>query len=335
NQLFGAIKPVKVHRAEEHMIARFWTHSERFSRLNARIPLFQNGPRYLIEPIAFGGLVVIVIYLAVQGRDFSDVLPNLGVMAFAGYRLLPAMQLLYGQLTQITTMRHTLDEVYDEFREAEQFEEEQRDSAARTGHFTRVPPLQWEKEIRLSNLSFTYPGNQTATLDKVNLTIPKNTSLAVVGPTGSGKSTLVDLVLGLLRPTGGELLIDGQPLTPENIPAWRAGIGYVPQDIVLLDDTLARNIAFGVPDEEIDPARLESVCRSAQIFEFIQSELPQKFQTITGERGVRLSGGQKQRIGLARALYHNPTLLVLDEATSALDTKTEDGVMQAIASLSG
>src|SRR5207302_3019334 len=172
-------------------------------------------------------------------------------------------------------------------------------------------------------------------LDRLSLTIKKNTSVAFIGPTGSGKSTLIDLLLGLHRPTSGRVLIDGQPLTPELIPSWQATIGYVPQDIFLIDDTISRNIALGVPDNEIDTARLREVCAMAQILDFIERELRDGFQTTVGERGVRLSGGERQRLGLARALYHRPSLLLLDEATSALDTATEAKLIEALRNLSG
>jgi ABC-type multidrug transport system fused ATPase/permease subunit len=165
--------------------------------------------------------------------------------------------------------------------------------------------------------------------------IPKNTSLGVIGPTGSGKSTFVDLLLGLYYPTAGEILIDGQSLTPTLVPSWRNSIGYVPQDIFLIDDTIARNIAFGLPDEKIDQDQLREACAMAQILDFIEAELRDGFDTSVGERGVRLSGGQRQRIGLARALYHRPLLLILDEATSALDTATEEKLLDALRSLSG
>jgi ABC-type multidrug transport system fused ATPase/permease subunit len=167
------------------------------------------------------------------------------------------------------------------------------------------------------------------------LTIPRDTSVGIVGPTGAGKSTLVDLLLGLYQPTAGEILIDDRALVPALVPSWQASIGYVPQDIFLIDDTIARNIAFGLTDDEIDPARLREACAIAQLLDFVERELPAGFDTNVGERGVRLSGGQRQRIGLARALYHRPSLLILDEATSALDMATEAKLLDALGSLTG
>jgi ATP-binding cassette subfamily C protein len=187
----------------------------------------------------------------------------------------------------------------------------------------------------MREVSFRYPSTSRPALDGLSLTIAKNASLAVVGPTGSGKSTFVDLLLGLYQPTAGEILIDGRPLTPALVPSWQASIGYVPQDIFLIDDTIARNIAFGVPDNEIDDARLREACAMAQLLDFIEAQLPDGLDTNVGERGVRLSGGQRQRIGLARALYHRPSLLILDEATSALDVATEAKLLEALRSLAG
>ena len=332
HQMLGGIKPVKVHRAEEHFLARFAGHSAIIAKMNARVSIF-NSARYLVEPLAFGGLVVAVLLLAAKGRDFSDILPNLGVMALAGYRLLPAVQLLYSQLTQVSSMRHAMDEVYDEFVAAET--DGSLAPAISSDALARATPLRWNDSIVLREISFGYPGASRPVLDEFSLTIPKNTSLGVIGPTGSGKSTFVDLLLGLYHPTAGEILIDDEPLTPALVPAWQATIGYVPQDIFLIDDTIARNIAFGLPDAEIDPAQLREACVTAQLLEFIEIELPDGFDTIVGERGIRLSGGQRQRIGLARALYHRPSLLILDEATSALDVATEARLLEALRSLAG
>jgi ABC-type multidrug transport system fused ATPase/permease subunit len=329
-QMLGGIKPIKVHRAEEHFLGRFARHSAVVAQMSARVPIIANSIRYLIEPLAFGGLVLAVLVLAARGRDFSDILPNLGVMAIAGYRLIPALQLLYSQVTQFTSMRYALDEVFEEFADAE------REAKPGVEISLRKPrPLAWHDAIVLGAVSFVYPGTDRCVLDRFSITIHKNMSIGFIGPTGSGKSTLIDLLLGLHRPTSGRVLIDGQPLTADLIPSWQATIGYVPQDIFLIDDSIGRNIALGVPDDEIDHARLREVCAMAQILDFIETELRDRFQTSVGERGVRLSGGQRQRIGLARALYHFPSLLILDEATSALDVATEAKLLQALRSLAG
>lgn len=332
-QMLGGIKPVKVHRAEEHFLSRFAKHSVVVAQVSARLPVLAGITRYLVEPLAFGGLVAAVLLLAMRGRDFSDILPNLGVMALAGYRLLPSLQLLYGQLTQVSALRHAVDEVYDEFVAAETDKSIPPEIISET--LAPAKPLRWSDVITLREVSFRYPAAVRLVLDGFSLIIPKNTSLGIIGPTGSGKSTLVDLLLGLYHPTAGEILIDGRRLTPELVPSWQASIGYVPQDIFLIDDTIARNVAFGLADNEIDRARLREACAITQILDFIEAELPDGFNTNIGERGIRLSGGQRQRIGLARALYHRPSLLILDEATSALDMATEAKLLDALRSLTG
>jgi ATP-binding cassette, subfamily B, bacterial PglK len=330
-QMLGGIKPIKVHRAEEHFLSRFAGYSAIVAQMFARVPIVANTARYLVEPLAFGGLVLAVVVLAARGRDFSDILPNLGVMAVAGYRLIPTLQLLYAQVTRLTSMRYSLDEVFEEFAAAER-----EGKSGKIEISPRKPRrIAWQDAITLDAVSFIYPGTDRPVLDRFSIAIQKNMSIGFIGPTGSGKSTLIDLLLGLHRPNSGRVLIDGRPLTPEMIPSWQATIGYVPQEIFLIDDTIARNIALGVPDNEIDDTRLQEVCAIAQILDFIETELRDGFQTTAGERGVRLSGGQRQRLGLARALYHRPSLLLLDEATSALDTATEAKLIEALHSLTG
>jgi ATP-binding cassette, subfamily B, bacterial PglK len=263
-------------------------------------------------------------------------------MALAGYRMLPSIQFLYGQLNQINAMRYTVSEIEAELTQinlarpsgtlSQQMGEGQHD---RRPDLKIGAPLVFEKAIYLENITFRYPGSRQPVLENLSMEIPKNHSIGVIGTTGSGKSTLVDIILGLHRPQSGGLRVDGRVLAPEDFPAWHGLIGYVPQDIYLLDASVAANIAFGVPPTEINRHRLRVAAEAAQILEFIEKDLAFKWDTVVGERGVRLSGGQRQRIGLARALYHQPQILILDEATSALDTVTEAGVMQAISALHG
>ncbi|MCX6595988.1 MAG: ABC transporter ATP-binding protein [Acidobacteria bacterium] len=326
-QLLGGIKPVKVQRAEEFFINRFAQHSLDQARLMIWLPVYSNGPRYLIEPLAFGGLVAAVLFMAAQGRSLTAILPTLGVIALAGYRLIPTLQLLYGQIAQLRAMTHNLDEIYDEFASV--------DPDASTPSFPTADPLQWKHSLRLEHVAFGYHDGARPVIEDATLTIAKNSSVAFVGRSGCGKSTLLDIILGLHKPTAGAIFVDGEPLTPALIPAWLAAIGYVPQDIFLIDDTIAANIALGVPKDQIDYAWLEQVCAMAQLHGFVTAELPDGLFTIVGERGTRLSGGQRQRIGLARALYGKPQILVLDEATSALDHATETSLLEALAALRG
>jgi len=328
-QFLQGIKPIMIHGKESFFIKEALYHSAGMRRFQAQVPIFSNSPRYLIEPIAFGGLVAIVIALAMQGRPFSDILPNLSVMALVGYRLLPSMSLLYGQMVSISSYSYTLQQVEEEILE---MEKEISDVEKTIIH---QPPLSFTREILIDGISFAYPGSGKNILENFSLTVAKNESVGIAGSSGSGKSTLVDLILGLHTPGSGKILVDGVPLTHENIMSWRSIIGYVPQDIFLLDDTLEANIAFGIPSKEVDRIALREAAEGAQILNFIQNELSEGFGTVIGERGVRLSGGQRQRIGLARALYHSPQVLILDEATSALDLETETAVIQTINALQG
>lgn len=327
-QFFAGIKSILVHDKTGYFIEDYAHHSARQARLISWLPLFSNLPRYLIEPIAFGGLVAVVLYYLLQGRPFDDILPNLTVIALAGYRMLPSFQMLYGQITQIQAMRYVIAEIQSEITLIES-------ESPRNQPVPASAPLTFQKSIELRNISFRYPVANSPVLKNFSLTIPINTAIGIAGPSGSGKSTLVDILLGLHTPQAGEILVDDRPLTADLLPSWRRIIGYVPQDIYLLDASVAENIAFGIPQEKIDMAALREAAEAAQIASFVENDLPEKWHTLVGERGVRLSGGQRQRLGLARALYHKPQVLILDEATSALDTATESEVMKAIHRLHG
>jgi ABC-type multidrug transport system fused ATPase/permease subunit len=324
-QVLTGIKPIKVQGAERFFVDRYSKHSHLLAKLYAKMPLFFQAPKYILEPVAFGGLIAVVVIYASLGRPFEQLLPTLGVIGFAGYRLLPSVQMLYAELSRMLANRYTVNEVYEEFQ---------------TGGVAELPTgteeqLPLNRELRLDTIGFQYSRSRAPVIRELSLTIPINTSLAIVGPTGSGKSTLVDIILGLHEPSSGRILVDGVPLGPGNLRQWRAGVGYVPQDIFLIDDTIARNIALGLKDEAIDIEQLRKAADAAQILGFIERELPEGFHTHVGERGVRLSGGQRQRIALARALYRKPQLLILDEATSALDSETEMAVVEAIRQLQG
>lgn len=329
-QFLGGIKPVKIHLVERTFLERYSEHSFIQATLNKWMPLYTNTPRYLIEPLAFGGMVIAVLVFAVQGESITDLLPRLGVMALAGYRILPNLQLLYGSASQLSMTRHALEEVHEEFEDA---------LAGRPNpgmqKVRRPEPVPWSQCIVIEDLTFHYQGADSPLFRGLSLQIPKNQFVALIGETGSGKSTLVDLILGLHNPDSGIIRIDNTVLDAESLPAWRSSLGYVPQEIFLVDDTIAANIAFGVAAPKIDLEQVSKVAHIAQIAGFIENQLPKKYQTQVGERGVRLSGGQRQRIGLARALYHQPTTLILDEATSALDNETEADLMRAIESLHG
>jgi len=237
---------------------------------------------------------------------------------------MPALQHVFSALASIRFNRAALDDLTADLR---QF------PAALAGD-TDASPLALRAEIRFEDVYFRYPGAAGWALEGASLSIPRNQTIGLVGGSGSGKTTLVDLLLGLYEPEQGRILIDDVPLSADLVPAWRRQVGYVPQQIFLSDDTVAANIAFGVPAREIDAARVEQAARIAQLHDFVQ-QLPSGYETVIGERGVRLSGGQRQRIGIARALYRDPAVLIMDEATSSLDGATEEDVMQAIRILAG
>lgn len=274
-------------------------------------------PRQCLEVIGFVALTILISYYVFTGRPFAEFLPIVSLYTVSGVRLLPQLQLFFHTLSSITYALPVLDRLYPELMTTSKLPND------------LAHPLRWQNSLELQNLSFSYPETDSKVLDNLTVRVEKGTTVAFVGSTGAGKTTLINILLGLLPPTSGGLAVDGQAVDEQNIRQWRAGIGFVPQDIFLIDDTLAANIAFGVPPEQVDPARIEEVARVAHLRDFIQ-DLPAKLQTVVGERGVRLSGGQRQRLGIARAMYRDPSIVVFDEATSALDGVTEDAVMESI-----
>ena len=322
-EAFGGIKDVKVLGREGAFVSRFAPASWTYSKATASNAVLTQIPRYLFETVAFGGIVVIVLYYLQAGQGLAQILPTISLYAFAGYRLMPELQQLFSGVASIRFNRAALDDLTDDL-----------------DRFAPSPPaadgkaLPFEEGVRFEDVTFGYPGADRPALDGVSLAIPRNQTIGLVGASGSGKTTLVDLLLGLYTPEAGQILVDDAPLTAENLSAWRRQVGYVPQHIFLCDDTIAHNIAFGVPEAEVDPMKVEHAARIAHLHDFIGT-LPDGYGTVVGERGVRLSGGQRQRIGIARALYHDPEVLVMDEATSALDGATESAVMEAIQELAG
>lgn len=281
-------------------------------------------PRYVIEVFAYAGIVAVTLAFVLKGQGTAAI-PSLALYALAGNRLVPIFQQFFA--AAITIKYHT--------RAVESLEADLAvvRSSSRHHLIELDQPLAFKKEIVLENLTFQYPTANRPALNQVSLTIPQNQSIGLVGRTGSGKTTLADVILGLYPPASGTISVDGVNLIESNERAWRKRVGYVPQNVFLTNASIARNIALGIPEEQIDHAAVVRAAQMAQAEEFI-SQLPDKYETVVGERGVKLSGGQRQRLGIARALYHNPDVLVFDEATSALDGMTEDAVMQAVQSLS-
>jgi len=283
-------------------------------------------PRFALEAIAFGGIIIFVLILLITREDARQVIPLTGLFAFAGYRLMPALQEVFHSFTKMQFNLAVLDRVYQDITAGA------NPTARPLPDKKELPePLPVKKEIRLQNVTYNYPETSVPVISNINMIIEYNTSVAFVGPTGAGKTTLADIILGLLVPQEGLLLVDGVPVDETNLKNWQLNIGYVPQYIYLSDDTVTSNIAFGVSEKVIDHRAIERAACIANIDKFITEELPQGYDTLVGERGIRLSGGQRQRIGIARALYHDPAVLVFDEATSALDGATEDAVLGAMA----
>ena len=324
NEAFGGIKQLKLLGFEEVFINRYSKPSFEYAKVSASNQIISRTPRYIMEVVAIGGIVSVVLYLLAFDRGFKDILPIIGLFAFAAYRIMPALQNIFASATALRFYTPALDVLYEHMSSLE-------DKSHTTTYYKKKSlPLSLQKELKLEGITFSYLGNRKPVIDNLNIKIDYNTSVAFVGKTGVGKTTIADIILGLLRPTSGRMLVDGEEITDDNLHDWQKNLGYIPQDIYLLDDTITRNIAFGVPDEEIDINIVKGAAQIANIHNFITEELPDKYQTAVGERGIRLSGGQRQRIGIARALYHNPGVLVLDEATSALDGATEKEVFEAI-----
>jgi ABC-type bacteriocin/lantibiotic exporter with double-glycine peptidase domain len=319
---FGAAKEVKVGGLESAYTQRFAEPAQTFAKHQATASVISQLPRFAIEAIAFGGMLLLVLYLMASSGSFESALPIVALYAFAGYRLMPALQHIYAALTQVRFVGAALSSLHADLMSLK---------PAHTNECSET--IQLQNAITLNNVTYRYPSAKKAALASVNLSIPVRSTIGLVGSTGSGKTTTVDLMLGLLEAQEGSLKIDGQPISEHNKRAWQRAIGYVPQHIYLADDTVAANIAFGLEAKDIDQTAVERAAKIANLHEFVVNDLPQGYSTTVGERGVRLSGGQRQRIGIARGLYHNPQVLILDEATSALDNLTEHAVMEAVNNL--
>jgi ABC-type multidrug transport system fused ATPase/permease subunit len=323
-EVLDGIKDVKVAHAAGAYQQAFDQSSRLFSRHLATGDTLAQSPLYMVEAVGYTGLIAMALLLMSQSSDVARVLPALGLYGFAAYRMLPAAQIMYRGFAKLKFSSAALETVG-------------RDLALPvTPADTPAAALAPQREIRLQGVRYAYPSTPAkAVLDGFDLVIPAGTSVGIVGRTGSGKSTLMDILLGLLEPQAGSLRVDDVPIDASNVAAWQRAIGYVPQHIYLSDASIAENIAFGVPRGAIDAQAVERAARAAQIHDFIANELKDGYATPIGDRGIRLSGGQRQRIGIARALYRDPPVLFMDEATSALDNETEAALTAAIRALSG
>jgi ABC-type multidrug transport system fused ATPase/permease subunit len=323
SEVFGATKDVKVRGLEQEYINRFSKPAEIYAKNQSSAYVIGQTPRYFLEAIAFGGLIILVLVLMLLGGSFEKIVPIIALYAFAGYRLMPALQQIYASSTQLRFSQSALYLLHKDLINLQQSKQ----------ITNNINIISINKSVELNDISFNYPNSKKFYLKNINLIIPAFTKVGIVGVTGSGKTTLVDLILGLLDPTKGTLSVDGIEIKNDNKRSWQRSIGYVPQQIYLSDASVANNIAFGIDIKNIDQQSLEKASKIANLHDFVKNELPYGYNTIIGERGIRLSGGQRQRIGIARALYHNPQIFILDEATNALDNITEQAIMDAINNL--
>ena len=319
SEAFGAIKEIKVAGSEKNFISRYSYPAKKLAKSQALLGLISTLPRFALEVIAFGGIILVILFFIAQSGNFNDIIPIIALYVFAGYRLMPALQGIYRSAAQIRYAKPSLDSFYNDLKNLKS-----------TIPASDESKLQFKKNITLKNIFYQYPNSKKTVLNDLNLNISAGSRIGIVGATGSGKTTIVDIILGLLEFQKGCFEIDGKLIGKNNMRSWQNSIGYVPQDIFLTDDTVLANIAFGIEKKEINLKSVENAAKIASLHEFVVNELPEKYQTFIGEKGIRLSGGQRQRIGIARALYHRPKLLILDEATSSLDNLTEKDVMDAV-----
>ena len=321
SELFGAIKEVKVARLENIYISRFKEPSKIYANHQASAMVVSQLPKFALEGLAFGGMLGVILYLMAGDKGIAEVLPIMTAYAFAAYKLMPAMQQIYGGISLISYSSPSITALHESLYEK---------SSKNNHEYDQESKVTLNKEIEFKDISFKYESAEKNSIQNINLKIYTGSKVGLVGPSGSGKTTTVDVLLGLLSPQSGSILIDGTPLNSSNRFHWQKSIGYVPQHIYLADDTLLANIAFGEEESDVDVEAVKIAAKRALLHDYVLNEMPNGYSTIVGERGARLSGGQRQRIGIARALYRNPSILILDEATSSLDNLTEKSVMDAV-----
>ena len=326
NESFGAAKEVKIGGLEKFYTQRFALPAETYARNLATANITGQLPRFALELIVFGGMLLVILYLMNQNGSFSSAVPVMSLYALAGYRLMPSLQGIYTSVTQLRFATAALNAILEELNDIQ--------SESSDNHTLKdIESIQLKKDIVLNDVTYNYPKAEGPAIKNIDIRIPAQSKVGFVGSTGGGKTTTVDVILGLLVPQKGKLEINGQEVNEKNRKAWQSSIGYVPQHIYLSDDTIMANIAFGIEPKKIDHNAVERAAKIANLHDFVTTKLPDQYKTKVGERGVRLSGGQRQRIGIARAMYLNPQVLVLDEATSALDSLTEKVVMEAVHNL--
>ncbi len=328
-QAIYGLKDVKVLDRQDFFIRNYYESGKIGAKTATSYTVMNNLPRYMIETVFMSSVLAFIAVYVVRGGNVTALIPQLTAFAVAAMRIMPSANRINTYLTEIAYEEPALNYVYDNLNESMKTDKEMRAVKEKIAG----PPLHLEKEIRLQNITFHYPDGEKNIFSQANMVIPKGKSVGIMGPSGAGKSTIVDVLLGLLHVQTGEILCDGANIF-SNYESWLAQIGYIPQSIYMIDESIRDNIAFGIDHSEINEDRIWEVMEEAQLADFVRS-LPEGLDTKIGDRGVRLSGGQRQRIGIARALYHNPEILVFDEATSALDNDTEAAVMEAVNSFHG
>ena len=330
-QGFGGIKEILLTNKIEHFLRRYHKPNQISGLMRKREYIFQYVPKLGVEIIAIFGLVGMCLFMITEGKSHQEVTHMLGLMATAGFRMIPSFSRILNNLQSIRYGWASVDALENEFKN---YSDKSNSNESNTDHTDEAIELSFSKELKLSNISFSYSKNGVEILSGINLTIPKGSVIGIDGESGSGKSTIINLVLGLIQPINGDIKVDGHNLNGNKMIHWQRMIGYVPQEIYLLDDTIRRNIAFGVEDGDINDNRIFEVLKMAQLSGLIENT-DEGLELPLGERGVRLSGGQRQRIGIARALYHDPEIIILDEATSALDQITENEIVSTLKPMIG
>ena len=325
-QSFGGIKEAKILEREDYFLNQFDYNYKKSASYDRKYRFLQVAPRPIMEMVFVAAILAVIIVKLLNGTQSAYFVSTLSVFAIAAFRLMPSMNRITNYMSVLMFTKGSVEKVYHDLQEVERLE---KNKPAVTADVS----LELKKEIQIRNLSFRYPDASENVLENISFTIPKNRSIAFIGPSGAGKTTLADIILGVLEPTEGQICVDGGDIQ-NCMSAWHKNIGYIPQSIYLMDASIRENVAFGIPKDQIDETCLRRALEEAQLKEFVDS-LPEGLDTVIGESGVRLSGGQRQRIGIARALYNDPDVLVLDEATSALDNETEKAVMDAIDRLAG
>ena len=329
NQGFWSVKETKVMKKEDFFTDEFSKAFTEFTECQKQFLFINRFPRSLIELVCVGGILLLIAIKMLFDIDSESIIPSLGVLALAAVRLMPCMNQVTGLFNQIKFKKPFFEEIYDDFMAVKNEKEKKAIEVIKEKEET----IKFNDAISVQNLSFSYPETTKNIFTNVSFTIPRGKFVGIVGPSGAGKTTFVDILLGLLQPSEGKILVDNNNIF-DNVSGWLDNVSYVPQSIYLIDGTIKENIAFGVLPEDIDDNRIQQVLKMAELYDFVQS-LDLKENTQCGDMGAKLSGGQKQRIGIARALYQNPSVLILDEATSALDNETEKQITETITKLKG